>query len=115
MEPYIRLQIRTKNKMEQKKEQIELSIIMPCLNEADTLEICIRKAISSIEKFSISAEIIIADNGSTDGSIEIAKRCDARVVHVVAKGYGNALMGGHRSSSRQVYYYGGCRRFLRFS
>ncbi|MCX6973570.1 MAG: glycosyltransferase family 2 protein [Verrucomicrobia bacterium] len=80
--------------MEQTKEQIELSIIMPCLNEADTLEICIRKAISSIEKFSISAEIIIADNGSTDGSIEIAKRCDARVVHVVAKGYGNALMGG---------------------
>ncbi len=67
---------------------------MPCLNEADTLEVCIEKAKRAITENNIAAEIIIADNGSTDGSIEIAERCGARVVHVESKGYGNALMGG---------------------
>jgi glycosyltransferase involved in cell wall biosynthesis len=67
---------------------------MPCLNEADTLETCIRKAKAAIEKGAINAEIIVADNGSTDGSIEIASRLGARVVQVSEKGYGNALMGG---------------------
>jgi glycosyltransferase involved in cell wall biosynthesis len=72
----------------------ELSIVMPCLNEADTLEICIKKAQASIEKHQLQAEIIVADNGSTDGSIEIAERLGARVVPVEEKGYGSALMGG---------------------
>jgi len=72
----------------------ELSVVMPCLNEADTLETCIRKAQTAIAEFGLSAEVIVADNGSTDGSLEIAERLGARVVHVEAKGYGSALMGG---------------------
>lgn len=75
-------------------EPIELSIIMPCLNEAETLESCIRKAQDAIRLANIAAEVIVADNGSVDGSVEIAERLAARVVHVKGRGYGNALMGG---------------------
>ena len=75
-------------------EAIELSVVMPCLNEAETLERCIRKAQRALEEANTSGEVVIADNGSTDGSVEIAERAGARVVHVKAKGYGNALMGG---------------------
>lgn len=77
-----------------KEDEIELSIVMPCLNEADTLAICIQKCNQVIEQHQLSAEVIIADNGSTDGSIEIARKHGARVVHVKSKGYGNALRGG---------------------
>jgi glycosyltransferase involved in cell wall biosynthesis len=72
----------------------EVSVVMPCLNEADTLAICIGKAIRSLKDSEIDGEVIIADNGSTDGSPQIAMQKGARVVHVKAKGYGNALMGG---------------------
>jgi glycosyltransferase involved in cell wall biosynthesis len=75
-------------------EAIELSVVMPCLNEAETLERCIRKAQRALEDANISGEVVIADNGSTDGSVEIAEQAGARVVHVKAKGYGSALMGG---------------------
>lgn len=75
-------------------ESIELSVVMPCLNEAETLETCIRKAQGALRDANISGEVIVADNGSTDGSIEIAERLGARVAHVTARGYGNALMGG---------------------
>jgi glycosyltransferase involved in cell wall biosynthesis len=75
-------------------ESIELSVVMPCLNEAETLEKCIRKAQLALEDANIVGEVVIADNGSSDGSVEIAKRLGARVVQVQAKGYGNALMGG---------------------
>jgi glycosyltransferase involved in cell wall biosynthesis len=71
-----------------------LSVVMPCLNEADTLAICIEKARRGIKESGVSGEIIIADNGSVDGSIQIAEELEARVVHVREKGYGNALMGG---------------------
>ncbi|MGO9246166.1 MAG: glycosyltransferase family 2 protein [Verrucomicrobiia bacterium] len=74
--------------------EVEVSILMPCLNEADTLEVCIGKAQQALRDHQIRGEILIADNGSTDGSQEIARRLGARVVHVQAKGYGNALMGG---------------------
>ena len=73
---------------------IEVSVVMPCLNEADTLEACIAKAQKAFKEHSIQGEIIVADNGSTDTSAVIAGRMGARVVHVEAKGYGNALMGG---------------------
>ncbi len=73
---------------------LELSIVMPCLNEAETLATCIEKARTSLRNLQIVGEIIIADNGSTDGSQEIAARMGARIVHVEAKGYGNALMEG---------------------
>lgn len=73
---------------------LAVSIVMPCLNEADTLGICIQKAQRALQESNIPGEIIVADNGSTDGSVAIATRMGARVVHVEAKGYGNALMGG---------------------
>ena len=75
-------------------DELELSVVIPCLDEADTIERCIRIALDTIEANGISGEVIIADNGSTDGSLEIAQRAGARVVPVAAKGYGNALMGG---------------------
>ena len=74
--------------------QVELSVVMPCLNEADTLATCIHKAQRALHEAAIPGEIIIADNGSTDGSQQIAQQAGARVVPVPAKGYGNALMGG---------------------
>lgn len=77
---------------------IELSVVIPCLNEADTLAICVRKALAALADAGISGEVIVADNGSTDGSIEIAEREGARVVRVPAKGYGSALMGGIESA-----------------
>ena len=73
---------------------LEVSIVMPCLNEADTIEICIVKAWRALRENGIQGEVIVADNGSTDGSQAIATRLGARIVHVDAKGYGNALMGG---------------------
>jgi glycosyltransferase involved in cell wall biosynthesis len=73
---------------------LELSIVMPCLNEAETLERCIVKAQRALRELGIAGEVIVADNGSTDGSQAIAERLGARVVPVAAKGYGNALHGG---------------------
>ncbi|MBD1885889.1 glycosyltransferase family 2 protein [Microcoleus sp. FACHB-45] len=81
---------------------LELSILMPCLNEAETLEICIEKAQKSLRELDIAGEVIIADNGSTDGSQDIATRMGARVVPVATKGYGSALMGGIMAA-RGVY------------
>ena len=71
--------------------EIELSIVMPCLNEADTLESCIRKAARYLAENDICGEIVIGDNGSTDGSQEIAQRNAARVVNVPIRGYGAAI------------------------
>lgn len=73
---------------------IELSIVMPCLNEAETLEICIRKARGFLESKKVLGEVIVADNGSTDDSRKIAIASGARLVDVEKKGYGSALMGG---------------------
>ena len=73
---------------------VEITIVMPCLNEADTVAACIRKAQLGLERAGIKGEILIADNGSTDGSIDIAEKLGARVVPVKLKGYGNALKGG---------------------
>jgi glycosyltransferase involved in cell wall biosynthesis len=73
---------------------IEVSIVMPCLNEAETLGICIEKAQTALRKHDISGEVIVADNGSTDGSQAIALHAGARVIDVELRGYGNALMGG---------------------
>lgn len=76
------------------RESLELSVVMPCLDEAETLEVCIAKAQRALSELNIAGEIIVADNGSTDGSLAIASRMGARVVSVEAKGYGSALMGG---------------------
>lgn len=73
---------------------IELSIVMPCLNEVKTLETCICKARKYLQDYQIQGEVIIADNGSTDGSQDIARRLGARLIEVETKGYGAALLGG---------------------
>ena len=80
------------------KKTFELSIVMPCLNEAETLAICIRKAQAFLRKHNIVGEIIVADNGSSDGSQIIAKKNGARVVTVPLRGYGAALMGGIKAA-----------------
>ena len=76
----------------------ELSILMPCLNEAETLATCIRKAQKALEDLDVVGEVIIADNGSTDGSPEIAASLGARVIQVAEKGYGSALLGGIKAA-----------------
>ena len=72
--------------------QVELSVVMPCLNEADTIATCVEKAQRALREGGIVGEVIVADNGSVDGSQAIAESLGARVVPVAAKGYGNALM-----------------------
>lgn len=73
---------------------LEFTFLMPCLNEAETLGTCINKCRQSIDRLGLAAEIVIADNGSSDGSQQIAEELGARVVPVEQKGYGSALMGG---------------------
>src|SRR4029453_3564777 len=88
--------------MEQSMEQpistasctLEVSVVMPCLNEADTLATCIGKAQQALRENKIHGEVIVAENGRTDGSQAIATRLGARLVPVSARGYGHALMGG---------------------
>ena len=75
-------------------EKLEITIVMPCLNEADTLATCIGKARRALADLKIDGEVLIADNGSTDGSQIIAAAAGARVVAITSRGYGNALMGG---------------------
>ncbi|MBW2229499.1 MAG: glycosyltransferase family 2 protein [Deltaproteobacteria bacterium] len=79
---------------ENETQPVELSVVLPCLNEADTLATCIGKAQQSFEACGIVGEVVVSDNGSNDGCPEIAERCGARVVHVEQRGYGSALMGG---------------------
>jgi glycosyltransferase involved in cell wall biosynthesis len=75
-------------------DALTVSVLIPCLNEEQTLEICIEKAWNYLHRAGLSGEIIVADNGSTDASIEIAERLGARVVHIPTRGYGAALRGG---------------------
>ena len=75
-------------------QNCELSILMPCLNEAATLATCIEKAKASARRIGVSFEILVADNGSTDGSLQIATAAGARVLHVSERGYGSALRAG---------------------
>ena len=77
---------------------LAISIVMPCLNEAETLAVCIRKALAAITASGVSGEIIIADNGSTDGSLAIAAAEGARIVNVPIRGYGAALFAGFEAA-----------------
>src|SRR5690242_676083 len=74
--------------------QLELTILLPCLNEGETLEICIRKAQLFLQRNNIRGEVLVSDNGSDDGSQEIALKCGARLVDVPVRGYGAALIHG---------------------
>lgn len=77
----------------------EVSIVMPCLNEAETLQACIEEAWRAINNSGVRGEVVIADNGSTDDSPSIALQAGARLVHVKDKGYGNALLGGIQAAT----------------
>ena len=77
---------------------VELTILMPCLNEAETIEVCVRKARGYLERSGVAGEVLVADNGSTDGSQALAMAAGARVALVLEKGYGAALMGGIREA-----------------
>ncbi len=76
------------------RDDFTVSIVMPCLNESESLAPCIKKAQAAIEQAGVRGEVLIADNGSTDGSVELAESLGARVVHVPERGYGGALKGG---------------------
>lgn len=80
------------------RPSLELTILMPCLNEARTLPNCISKARSFLNRVGVAGEILLADNGSTDGSQEVARRHGARVIDVAQKGYGSALIAGIRAA-----------------
>ena len=79
-------------------ESLELSVVMPCLNEADTVAICVGKAVKAMREADVNGEVIVADNGSTDGSQQLAIDAGARIVDVEQRGYGAALMHGIESA-----------------
>lgn len=83
-------------------ETIYVSAVMPCLNEERTIGGCIEKALRAFARLGIAGEVVVADNGSSDGSVEIARALGARVVHERRKGYGSALMAGIESARGQV-------------
>ena len=86
--------------------ELEVSFVLPCLDEAETLEGCIAAARGCIERHGLAAEIVVADNGSTDGSQALAERCGARVVSVSQRGYGAALMGGFEAARGRLLVMG---------
>jgi hypothetical protein len=75
-------------------DKVELTVLMPCLNEAETVAICVQKAVSFLLLHRVDGEVIVADNGSTDGSQALARAAGARVIKVEQRGYGSALIGG---------------------
>ena len=81
-------------KSEHETEALEVSVVIPCLNEEETLGSCIEKAQRALRESNIKGEVVVADNGSTDASRTIAEKQEARAVLVNEPGYGNALMGG---------------------
>jgi glycosyltransferase involved in cell wall biosynthesis len=91
-------QVKTSKARANDPPQKELSIVLPCLNEARTVGSCVSKAAGFLKKYKINGEVIVADNGSTDRSIEISRKAGARVVQVEQKGYGSALRGGFEAA-----------------
>ena len=75
-------------------DTIEVSAVIPCLNEEETLAICIQKALGAFKELKVTGEVVVADNGSTDGSVALAQKLGARVVHQSIPGYGAALQAG---------------------
>src|SRR5262249_7383847 len=73
---------------------IQLSVVLPCLNERETVATCVTKALAALKQAGSAGEVSVSDNGSTDGSIELAQAAGARIAHISHRGYGNALRGG---------------------
>ena len=93
-------------KTQENTSEIEVSVIMPCLNEQETLGICIQKAQNTLKALGIQGEVIVADNGSTDNSVAIAERLGARVVHQKLRGYGAAYLAGLASAKSRFIVIG---------
>jgi glycosyltransferase involved in cell wall biosynthesis len=87
-------------------EAVEISVVMPCLNEVESVGICVQKAWEGIRLSNLSGEVIVADNGSTDGSVEAARAAGARVVHQSARGYGNAYLAGFAAARGSIIVMG---------
>ena len=85
---------RTVESAKKVTDQLELSIVIPCLNESDTVAVVVAKAVRALQELRVEGEVIVADNGSTDGSQTLARQAGAKVIQVLEKGYGAALMGG---------------------
>ena len=90
------------------KSEMELSVVMPCLNEEKTVGICVEKAVRTMRTLGIAGEVVIVDNGSTDRSVEVATAAGARVVYHPLKGYGNALRRGFAEARGQYIIMGDC-------
>ena len=97
------------------EESLDISIIMPCLNEINTVGLCVDEALSYIRSKGLRGEVIVADNGSTDGSAVLAKQHGAYVVNVSPIGYGNAIINGISYSGGKVIVIGDCDTTYDFS
>ncbi len=96
-------------------EPLELTILMPSLNEAETIGACVEQALASLTALGLRGEVLVADNGSTDGSVGIAQKLGARVVNIPRKGYGNALRGGVEAARGRWIIMGDSDRSYDFS
>src|SRR5215210_1523518 len=76
------------------RDRLTLSVVIPCLNEAQSIAECVRRASKTLEEHDIPGEVVVVDNGSTDGSAELAERAGALVVHEERRGYGSAYLAG---------------------
>src|ERR1700760_1667711 len=84
----------TQSSLDLSESPVDVSVVIPCLNEANSIGICVGKALDAFKAAGLCGEVVVADNGSTDGSIDIAKKLGARVIDVPARGYGSALRAG---------------------
>jgi glycosyltransferase involved in cell wall biosynthesis len=97
------------------RAEIEVTVLMPCLNEMETIQICVGKAIGWLQSSNLNGEVLVADNGSTDQSRYLAEQTGARVVEVPERGYGNALMGGIQAARGRYIIMGDCDDSYDFS
>ena len=79
-------------------DELLVSVVIPALNEAESIEACVRRSIETMESHGIRGEVIVADNGSDDGTPELARAAGARVIHEQRKGYGSAYLAGFASA-----------------
>lgn len=89
-------------------DELELTILMPCLNEQQTVAQCVRQARQFLEESGVCGEVLVADNGSADNSAVLAKEAGARVVNIAERGYGNALIGGIKAAHGKYIIMGDC-------
>jgi glycosyltransferase involved in cell wall biosynthesis len=96
----------TQSSLDLSEQPVDVSVVIPCLNEANSIGICVGKALDAFKSAGLRGEVIVADNGSTDGSIDIAEKLGARVVNVAARGYGSALRAGIAAARGQFIIMG---------